>query len=126
MSLRKAGPGALAGAAARSGVGAFRRSRRTHGRCSHRAPAQETVEGQGARSDPPRARCRLFHRRGLRVERSAPFLAALVECGVMETRALNHHSPAINAVVIASEAKQSRERGAPRDPWIAASLRSSG
>ena len=71
MSARKAGAGVLAGATARSGVGALGRGRRTHGRCPYRTPAQETVEGERARSDPHRARRRLRHRRGLRQERSA-------------------------------------------------------
>ena len=69
--LRKAGAGVLASAAARSGVGALGRGRRTHGRCPYRTPAQETVEREGARSDPHRARRRLRHRRGLRQERLA-------------------------------------------------------
>ena len=68
MSLGKAGAGVLARAAARSGVGALGRGRRTHRRCPYRTPPQETVKREGARSDPHRARRRLRHRRGLRVE----------------------------------------------------------
>ena len=71
ISDRKAGPGVLAGATARSGVGAFGGGRRTHGRCAYRTPAQEIVEREGARSDPHRARRRLRHRRGLWGERTA-------------------------------------------------------
>ena len=76
ISDRKAGPGVLAGATARSGVGALGRSRRTHRRCPHRTPAQETVERERAGSDPHGARRRLFHRRGLRVGRLAADVSA--------------------------------------------------
>src|ERR1700722_16225307 len=51
--------------------GAVGRGRRGHGGRAHRTPAQEVVEGEGARSDPHRARRRLRYRRELRQERVA-------------------------------------------------------
>src|ERR1700722_11735083 len=51
--------------------GAVGRGRRAHGGRAHRTPAQEVVEGEGARSDPHRARRRLRYRRELRQERVA-------------------------------------------------------
>jgi DNA-binding response OmpR family regulator len=55
ISAGKTGPGALARPAARPGMGAIGRDRRTHSRRAHRPSAQEVVEGARTRPDPHRA-----------------------------------------------------------------------